>query len=229
MGATLHDVAKLAGVSIKTVSNVVNSQAGASDETRERVHRVIAELGYRPNLSARTLRSGRSGVIGLIVPELSLSYFAQLADAVIARADERGLVVQIEQTGGVLDRERGVLASPRVQLADGLLFAPMGLAQHPAQPPLSKLPLVVLGERVFNGPVDHVSMQNADVARAATETLIAAGRRRIAVIGAHPGEVPGTATHRLEGYRGALTAAGAAIDERLIEEAHLWHLSLIHI
>lgn len=223
MAATLHDVARLAGVSIKTVSNVVNGQAGASEETRERVRRIIAELGYQPNLSARTLRSGRSGVIGLVVPELSLSYFAQLADAVIARAGERGLVVQIEQTGGELEREIAVLASPRVQLADGLLFAPLGIAQHQVQPPLATLPLVVLGERIFDGPVDHVTMRNAEAARAATETLLAAGRRRIAVIGAHPGELPGTATHRLEGYRAALTAAGAEYDARLIEEAQLWH------
>lgn len=223
MAATLHDVARLAGVSIKTVSNVVNGHAGASEETRERVRRIIAELDYQPNLSARSLRSGRSGVIGLAVPELSLSYFAQLADAVIARADERGLVVQIEQTGGVLEREVGVLSSPRVQLADGLLFAPLGLAQHEVKPPLPKLPLVVLGERIFDGPVDHVTMRNAAVAQAATQTLLHAGRRRIAVIGAHPGELPGTATHRLEGYRAALAAAGVPFDERLVEQAQLWH------
>ncbi|MCP2635836.1 LacI family transcriptional regulator [Microbacterium sp. HD4P20] len=223
MPATLHDVARLAKVSIKTVSNVVNDHPGASDETRERVRRAIAELDYQPNLSARTLRSGRSGVIGLVVPELSLSYFAQLADAVIARADERGLVVQVEQTGGDADRELSVLSSPRIKLADGVLFAPLGIAQGTREVPVVRYPLVVLGERIFEGSIDHVGMRNSEAAQAATQVLLDAGRRRIAVVGAHPGEVPGTATLRFEGYRSALTAAGLAVDERLVLEARLWH------
>ena len=71
MAATLHDVAAVAGVSIKTVSNVVNDYQHIRSSTRERVLKAIAELGYKPNLSARSLRSGRSGVIGLALPELS--------------------------------------------------------------------------------------------------------------------------------------------------------------
>ena len=80
MAATLHDVARLAGVSIKTVSNVINDYPHIRPATRARVEQAIAELGYQPNLSARSLRSGRTGAIALAVPELGLSYFAELAD-----------------------------------------------------------------------------------------------------------------------------------------------------
>jgi DNA-binding LacI/PurR family transcriptional regulator len=223
VAATLHDVAKLAGVSIKTVSNVVNDHPNVRPETRERVKIAIAELSYQPNLSARSLRSGRSGVIGLVLPELSLSYFAELADAVIARAEEHGLVVQIEKTGGERDRELATLTSPRAKLADGIIFSPLGMGQDDAALLEVGYPLVLLGERIFGGPVDHVTMRNVEAARAATAALIASGRRRIAVIGAHDGEVIGSAALRMQGYREALDAAGIPFDPALVGETTLWH------
>ena len=100
MASTLHDVARLAGVSIKTVSNVINDYPHIRPATRERVEAAIAELGYTPNLTARSLRSGRTGAIALAVPELGLSYFAELAASVIEAAEEAGVVVLVEQTGG---------------------------------------------------------------------------------------------------------------------------------
>lgn len=223
MSSTMHDVAKLAGVSFKTVSNVINHHPHVSDSTRSRVLAAIDELGYQPNLSARSLRSGRSGVIGLAVPELSLAYFAQLADEVIQAAEKRGLVVLIEQTGGDRARELEVLRSPRLQLTDGLLFSPLGLGIDDARLVEIDTPLVLLGERIFNGPADHVTMQNVEAARAATEHLISRGRRRIAVVGAHEGEVIGSAGLRLSGYRQALDAAGIAFDETLIAYVGTWH------
>ncbi|MEP6478926.1 MAG: LacI family DNA-binding transcriptional regulator [Rhodoglobus sp.] len=223
MAGTIHDVARLAGVSFKTVSNVVNDHPHVSDATRAKVQAAIEQLGYTPNLSARSLRSGRSGVIGLAVPELSLAYFAQLADDVIRAAEARGLVVLIEQTGGDRARELEVLRSPRLHLTDGLLFSPLGLGIDDAALVDIDTPLVLLGERIFNGPVDHVTMQNVEAARAATEHLIGVGRRRIAVIGAHEGEVIGSAGLRLTGYRQALDAAGIPFTEELIAYVGLWH------
>ncbi|HEV7949561.1 MAG TPA: LacI family DNA-binding transcriptional regulator, partial [Glaciihabitans sp.] len=118
MAVTLHDVAKVADVSIKTVSNVINDHPNIRPATRQRVLDAVAQLGYTPNLSARSLRLGRTGVIGLAVPRLSLSYFAELADAVIKAADQRGVTVLIEQTGGDREREIDLLSSPRRQLTD---------------------------------------------------------------------------------------------------------------
>ena len=87
---TMHEVAARAGVSIKTVSNVVNGYQYIRPATKERVEAAIADLGYQVNISARNLRRGRTGIIGLAVPELSLPYFAELADSVIRAAEARG-------------------------------------------------------------------------------------------------------------------------------------------
>ncbi|PZF84217.1 LacI family DNA-binding transcriptional regulator [Jiangella anatolica] len=223
MTATLRDVARLAGVSFKTVSNVVNDHPYVSDTTRAKVQAAIDELGYRPNRQARSLRSGRTGAIGLAVPELSLAYFAQLADEVINAAEKRDVVVVIEQTGGDRRRELDVLSGSRRQLTDGLLFSPLGLGNDEGDLLAVDFPLVLLGERIFDGPVDHVTMENVDAARAATDHLIGLGRRRIAVIGAHEGEVIGSAGLRLHGYRAALEAHGLPFDKALIVDAGPWH------
>ncbi|MCZ2809837.1 MULTISPECIES: LacI family DNA-binding transcriptional regulator [unclassified Modestobacter] len=223
MVATLHDVARLAGVSFKTVSNVVNDYPHVRPSTRQRVQEAIAELGYQPNLSARSLRSGRSDAISLAVPELRLPYFAELADEVIRAAERRGLVVLIEQTNRDRKRELDLLGSARLRMVDGLLFSPLGLSAEDASLVEIDTPLVLLGERIFHPSVDHVTMQNVAAARAATEHLLARGRRRIAVVGSHPGEVIGSAGLRLQGYRAALDAAGIPFDERLLGPAELWH------
>lgn len=223
MTVTLRDVADLAGVSFKTVSNVVNKHPHVAPDTRSKVEQAIEKLGYRPNRSARSLRSGRTGAIGLAVPELSLAYFAELADEVIAVADERDVVVLIEPTGGDRRRELEVLHGARRQMTDGLLFSPLGLGNEDAAELNVDFPLVLLGERIFDGPVDHVTMENVDAARAATEHLLATGRRRIAVIGAHEGEVIGSAGLRLSGYRSAIQAAGIPYDDALVVDAGPWH------
>lgn len=220
----MHDVARLAGVSIKTVSNVINDYEHVRPATRSKVRAAIAELGYRPNMSARNLRRGRTGAIGLAVPELSLAYFAQLADEVIEVAQARGLAVLIEQTGGGnRERELEVLRSPRRSLTDGLLFSPLGMDNDDAGLVDIGTPVVLLGERIFGGPVDHVTMRNVDAAAAATAHLIERGRRRVAVLGAHAGEVIGSAGLRLTGYRRALEEAGIAFDEGLVGYMDTWH------
>jgi len=223
MSATLRDVARVAGVSFKTVSNVINDYPHVSEATRTKVLAAIDELGYRPNRNARSLRSGRTGAIGLAVPELSLAYFAELADEVITAADERDIVVLIEQTGGDRRRELEVLNGSRRQLTDGLLFSPLGLENDDAHLLDVEFPVVLLGERIFDGPVDHVTMENVDGARAATEFLIGRGRRRIAVLGAHEGEVIGSAGLRVSGYRAALEAAGIPYVGELIVDSGPWH------
>jgi DNA-binding LacI/PurR family transcriptional regulator len=219
---TMHDVARVAGVSLKTVSNVVNEHPQVGAAIRERVRAAIEELGYRPNISARNLRSGRSGVIGLAVPVLSQAYFAQLADDVIRAAEARGLVVLVEQTGGVRERELELLGSPRLALIDGLLFSPLGLTVGDVPDVTPGMPLVVLGEHLFGGSVDNITMQNQDAARAATAHLLGKGRRRIAVIGEHKFEVETTAGLRMAGYRAALADAGVPFDDALVAPIEVW-------
>lgn len=221
--ATMRDVAALAGVSVKTVSNVVNGFEFVKAHTRERVNAAIAELGFQPNLVARNLRTGRTGVIGLAVPELKFSYFAELADAVLRAARQRDYVVLIEQTGGERSAEIELLHGSRTSMMDGLLFSPLGLDDDDAQQLKVDYPLVLLGERIFNGPTDHVTMQNVEGAAMAVRHLLASGRKRIAVLGAHEGERVGSGPLRLDGCRAALEKAGVPFDPTLVVHRQGWH------
>ena len=215
MAVTMQDVARRAGVSAKTVSNVVNGYPYIREGTRARVLAAIDELGYRMNTSARSLRTGRSGIIALAVPELRVPYFAELAGSIIAAAEARGLTVIIEQHGGRRDLELEVLSGARRHLTDGLIYSPLALG--PGDEALLDVPypLVLLGERIFHPAIDHVTMQNTAAATAATEHLLALGRRRIVALGPNPTQDVGSAPLRLAGYRAALEAAGVAGDPAL--------------
>jgi DNA-binding LacI/PurR family transcriptional regulator len=223
--STLHDVARVAGVSIKTVSNVVNDYPHVSAATRARVLQAIADLDYRPNLSARGLRLGKTGVIGLAIPELRQNYFAELADAIIRAAAAYDLDVLIDQTGPTRKGEVAVLSGTRLRRTDGIIFSPERLGPEDRKLLNVGFPLVLLGERIFDGPTDHVTMHNVESARAGTEHLIGIGRRRIAVIGADPSspDEAGSAGLRLRGYRAALEAADLRYDPALIRPAAPWH------
>ncbi|WP_203758002.1 LacI family DNA-binding transcriptional regulator [Cellulomonas chitinilytica] len=221
----MADVARRAGVSAKTVSNVLSGYPYIRESTRERVLTAIDELGYELNVTARILRSGRSGVIGLAVPELGQPYFGELADEVLAAARRHDLQVLIEPTGFTRDGELEALREPRRRLVDGLVFSPAALDQGDAHV-LENLgyPLVLLGEQIFSSRVDHVTMHNVEGARAATDLLLDVGRRRIALVGMLHAPTAGSARLRFQGYREALEARGLSVDERLLGWADDgWH------
>jgi DNA-binding LacI/PurR family transcriptional regulator len=122
---TLKDVADRVGVSAKTVSNVVNGTGWVTDELRERVRAALVELGYRPNAAARQLRSGRSGMIALAIPELSQPYFAELAAELVRAAQERSITVLVNQTDGRADAERRISDGIDAPVMDGLIMSPL--------------------------------------------------------------------------------------------------------
>lgn len=226
MATTIHDVARLAEVSIKTVSNVLNDYPHIRPATKQRVLDAIKTLDYHPNLAARGLRSGRTGLISLIIPDLRNAYFAELADVVMRAADAQGLSVIISQSGADRERELSLLRGPRMQMVDGTLFSALALSEddHDLLAEI-RTPMVLLGERILHGPKDHVTMQNVAGARAATEHLIAQGRRRLLAFGTDPDQGVGSATLRLEGYRQALAAADLAYDEDLVVDVVGWFRS----
>ncbi|WP_431896891.1 LacI family DNA-binding transcriptional regulator [Micromonospora haikouensis] len=218
----LKDVAERAGVSVKTVSNVVNGYQHVRPDTRARVEQAIAELRYRPNLSARNLRKGRTGMIALAVPELDAPYYAELARHVVTAAAEQGWTVLIGRTGGGAERERAVAAGIGGHLIDGLILSPPALAAEDLANLHDGTPTVLLGERVAPGPADQVTIDDVAAAREATAHLIALGRRRVAAIGARPTAEGTGARLRLAGYAAALAEAGIAYDERLVASAPVW-------
>jgi DNA-binding LacI/PurR family transcriptional regulator len=214
---TLRDVAALAGVSSRTVSNVVNGYAQVSEATRERVERAVAELGYRPNVLARNLASGRSGQIAVVVPYLDTPYFSELLQGIIRAARARGYNILVDQTDGDAEHEKTFLRRGSQQLLfDGVIFSPLGLAQSDLTQRDPSLPLVVLGERVSDGSFDHVGIDDVTASREATEHLLGLGRRRIAAIGDQPYRTGEAAQLRTRGYRLAHEWAGVAVREEYV-------------
>ena len=224
--ARLKDVAVLAGVSVKTVSNVVNDYPFVRPATRAGVQAAIIELGYVPNITARNLRSGRTGVIALAVPELTAPYFAELAHHIVSAALERGWTVLVDETGqiddtGLHERERTAVAGIRRHMIDGVILSPLALSEADLAP-YAAVPLVLLGERLGPHLADHVAIDNRAAAREMTTHLLDEGCRRIAVIGAQPPPYGHTARQRLDGYRSALDAASVAYDPDLVLEVREW-------
>ncbi|HET9170981.1 MAG TPA: LacI family DNA-binding transcriptional regulator [Actinospica sp.] len=220
---TLKDVALRAGVSVRTVSNVVNDYVYVADETRTRVQAAIDELGYRPNLLARNLKLGRSRMLALVVPELDVPYFAELARLIIHEARAAGYTVLIDQTDGDERRERELVTDDTRGLNfDGMIVSPLSLTEEELEIRRTSAPVLLLGERLFAAGVDHVAIDNVRAAREATAHLFSRGHRRIAAIGVQH-ESTGTAKLRTIGYREALAEAGAEPREELMIEVSHYH------
>lgn len=214
MTVTLRDVAARAGVSFKTVSNVVNGHPNVSETTRARVLAAVDLLGYRPNPSARSLRHGRSGILALAVPELTSPYFAALASAAGRAAKGHGRVLVIEETRGDLEGERVALVDLGTRLVDGVILSLLVTPHEAVVERIGRTPVVLLGEHRYDVAVDHVAMDSVRAARELTAHLLATGRRRIAVLGRQ--EPRSTGSERWRGHAEALAAAGIAPDDALV-------------
>ncbi|MFF7645292.1 substrate-binding domain-containing protein [Streptomyces canus] len=212
----MQDVAKAAGVSPMTVSNVINDHPNVRPSTRAKVLEAMARLDYRVNVAARNLRKGRTGTIGLAVPRVDSPYYGLLAATIITAAERRGLRVSIEQTAS-RENELDALSLSRNHQYDGLILSAAGLSQADAERLKVEHPVVVLGDKIFDGPVDHVAMPNLEASRAATRHLIERGCRRIAFLCGAVDEVD-TSSLRLSGYRQALDDAGLPWHPALIQQ-----------
>ena len=225
MRATVKDVAKLAGVSPKTVSNVINGVVFVRPETRARVEQAVSELDYVPNMSARGLRNGRSGMIGLALPDLLRPYSAEITHLVVELAHKRGWGVQIEQTAAEPEREFELLSKARAHLVDGLILNPINLDDSAVMTAGPLPPVVLIGD-VDQDVVSQVAIDNVGAAKDMVRHLLDQGCRRIAAVGTPESPsgssgagalggsagVTGTAAARLRttGYHEALAEAGIA-------------------
>lgn len=204
----LADVAALAGVSMKTVSNVVHDYPHVTPEMRRRVQQAIDQLGYRPNLTARRLATGRTGMIALAVPEIDHPYFSELSRRIAEVALENGYRVILEQTLSTSEAEHAVLRDREAGLVDGVIFHPVSMTSLEISRFHRDTPLVLIGEAAVPLTTDHVMIDNVLAAADATRHLIGLGRRRLAFLGAVPGDVTVTTDRRLEGFQLALEETG---------------------
>lgn len=212
---TREEVARMAGVSVRTVSNVVAGFPSIAPSTRDRVLEAIGVLDYRPSELARSLRVGRSGLVGLMLPELDTPYFAELTRVIVDEGHRRGFTVVVDQTEGDIDRERGLVArAARGGLFDALLLSPLALEMGDIAMLAGGAPVVLLGEKSYPGH-DKVMIDNSAAAHVAVSHLIDRGARRIAAIGAVPGD-SGAAQQRRAGWEAALRERGISVSLDLV-------------
>ena len=216
--ATLNDVARLAGVSRMTVSNALNNSGRVSDGTRQRVLKAAEELGYVANFAARSLKGGRTNVLGMVVSDVSSPYFAEIVRGASAgsRRDDRELLISASPADNPA-REQARVSLLSGGLSGGLLIVlPRSPSDYLRTLEKSRVPVVLINHRHDDTHLPTVSAENYHGARAATRHLAELGHRRVAFISGDP--LSGQSLERLRGYRDALHEAGLPYAEDLVRE-----------
>jgi LacI family transcriptional regulator len=219
---TIRDVARQAGVSLSTVSQVLNGRPGyASAATRERVLEVARELGYRPNALARGLVTSRTGTLGIVITDITRSFFTQVVGSIEQIASQRGYSVLLACADGI-QPEQTALEAFLDKRVDGIICMSStadASAEHILQVTRMGVPLVVINRPLHLSDLHEISWDDVEIGQRATEHLIGLGHRRIAhMSGLLRGAGRRSAVDRITGYKAALTAAGLPIDESLIVE-----------
>jgi LacI family transcriptional regulator, galactose operon repressor len=215
---TIREIADRAGVSIATVSRVLNGRGDVSDETRELVSRVIQENGYTANRSARGLSSGRTGLVGVLVPLLFPAYFAGLLAGAAEAFGEQDLQIVLSPTQGEHDREVSVLERLHGLTDGALIILPEESSDELARLLDSGYLFVVLDPLMqLDDRIPSVSAAHTSGAGQAVRHLLQLGHRRIGHIAGPSGWV--ATEDRLRGYHAALGAAGILPDPKLTLEA----------
>ena len=211
----MRDVAERAGVSLKTVSRVINAEAGVATATAERVGEAIAALGFQRNDLARSLRHGlSSSTLGLVIEDVANPFYSSVAQAVETAARERGFLLITASAREDPDRERELVGALVGRRVDALLIVPAGPDQRYAETMRGRTAFVYVDRPPGGLEADTVLLDDAGGARTAVEHLLAHGHRRIACV-ADRADVY-TARERVAGYEAALTAAGVELDPELI-------------
>lgn len=210
--ASIRDVASLAGVSVGTVSNVLNHPERVSPTTRTRVEDAVEKLGFVRNESARQLRAGNSGMIGLVVLDAGNPFFTDVARGSEGPADEEGLSLFLCNSDNRAGREAAHLEHLEQQRVQGILITPV----DPDSPTLDAVvargtPLVIVDRTREDDAICSVAVDDVLGGRLAVEHLIDQGHTRVAFVGG-PSSV-GQVTDRLAGARQAWSAAGLPEDD----------------
>ncbi len=214
MPVRMKDVAQDLGLSVVTISKVLRNHQDISSETRERVLKRIKELGYRPNWAARSLVTGKSYLVGLVVPDLLHPFFAEVAKGASRELRKRGysLVLSSSEEDPELEKQEIEQLLGRGLDAFIIASAQTGVETFKQIEEQAK-PYVLVDRKIDRLVAPFVGIDDHEVGRMATEHLCAIGCRRIAYIGA---QVTSPALGRLDGYREALSKAGRRINESYI-------------
>ena len=220
--STIKEVASLAGVSVGTVSHVITKSVPVSTALRKKVDAAIKRLDFHPNHVARSLKTNKTRTLGIVVPDMTISFFPQLIRGAETAAQQQGYSLIAANSYESVDRQRDLLALFRSQQVEGILLVIAAGKTPLAQ--ISKLvdagvPIVTLDRTPDRLGVDSVSVQNTAAAEMGARHLLAMGYRRIAL-------ATGPLTlrnerRRLQGYKNALQQTGIAFDDSLVWQGNL--------
>lgn len=210
---TIQNVAKAAGVSVSTVSRVLNEKDDVSSDTQDRVRAVIDNLGYTSNLAARSMRSRKKNMIGLVVPDFGLYSFEIMrgVNKAIAESsfDLLAYTTGDSQKNGATLHEQNYVSLLSNSITDGVIIVASGSAEF-----IANAPIVAVDPHIINPNYPAVQGMNYHGSLDVMEYLISLGHRRIGFISGRPDA--GTAERRLKGYQDALANAGIELEEELI-------------
>nr|WP_221468825.1 catabolite control protein A [Cohnella thailandensis] len=213
---TIYDVAREAGVSMATVSRVVNNNPNVKPQTRKKVFEAIERLGYRPNAVARGLASKKTTTVGVVIPDISNAIFAEVARGIEDIANMYHYNIILCNADKRKDKEIRVINTLLEKQVDGLLF--MGGAvtdEHIQAFNTSNVPIVLCATTDEKGTIPSVDIDHESAAYDAVKRLLGEGHRRIAMISGTLQD-PANGYARYQGYKRALEQAGLTVDEDLV-------------
>ena len=217
----IYSIAKEAGVSIATVSRVINQSASVSEKSRQKVLNAIKKYDYVPNMAARNLSTSTSRSIGVVIPDMRNQFFMQLLQGITLAADQIGYNIILFNSGEDVDREHKVLDSMRELRLRGIIITPVSYSNWETIQKLKDfesfgIPVVLLDREIIDNEFDRVVSSDEEGSFQAVTELIRLGHRKIALVSGP--ESVNTSYRRLCGYYRAMRTAGIPIRDEYIRK-----------
>jgi LacI family transcriptional regulator len=211
---TIQDVAKTAGVSVSTVSRVLNGKVDVAGDTQDKILKIIDRLGYTSNLAARSMRSRRKNLLGLVVPDIGFPYSIEVMKGINRAITESTFDLLVYTTGdihktGTIIHEQHYVSLLNNSITDGVIIVASAAAEF-----ITNAPIIAVDPHIVNPNYPSVQGTNYRGAMEVMDYLLGLGHKRIGFICGRP-EI-GSAERRLKGYKDALKKAGIKVDEQLI-------------
>lgn len=213
--STIQDVAKIAGVSVATVSRVLNSSSLVTEETRSRVLEAIKKLNYQPNLLGRNLRRMETKIVLVLLPNISNPFYSKIVKGMESVGHKNGYNVMVCNTDSDREREKVYLELLKNKLVDGVVFMASQLEKNELTQIIRDFPVVECCEYKEGVDVSHVSVDNGAASYCAVKHLINLGHRRIGMISCDNNYI--STLERESGYKNALQDSGISFNKDLIK------------
>lgn len=220
MAKTISDIAKEAGVSISTVSRVMNNTKAVSDELKEKVYKVIEKNNYTPNIHAQSLTTKKTDIIGVVIPDISNSVFGAITKGINSICSKEGYTLMVCESGGEQEREIKLLNALEEKQIDGVIFSGVYVDEKMVDIMQKKdYPVVLVQQEanMKNTPLDTVTCENVQAIYDVVKSYYEMGHKRIAYLGG-PEYDYSSGQLRLSGYKNAMDELGLDIPDSYIQQ-----------